>query len=92
MNNTLRRFSILKFSPQTFFIFIFTLCYFAVNAQYSIKFKSPNYKDSLLLVGYYYGDKQLVKDSLFRNKEGFYEMTGKGHFEERLVYGCFKTQ
>ena len=90
MNNTLRRFSILKFSPQTFFIFIFTLCYFAVNAQYSIKFKSPNYKDSLLLVGYYYGDKQLVKDSLFRNKEGFYEMTGKDTLRNGLYMAVLK--
>lgn len=46
-------------------------------AQYKIKFQSDNYKNDTLIVGYYYGDRQLVKDSLFRSQDGSFLFEGK---------------
>ncbi|MCB0645643.1 MAG: redoxin family protein [Saprospiraceae bacterium] len=58
--------------------------------QYSIKFKSNNYKDSIMLIGYYYGDKQLVKDSIYRDKNGVYELKGPDTLQNGMYIAVLK--
>ena len=71
-------------------LFIGILAFSTLSAQYSIKFKSPNYADSLLLIGYYYGDKQLVKDSIFRDKNGVFELAGSDTLRNGMYMGVLK--
>ena len=46
------------------------------QSTYKYKFNSPNYKGDTLLIAYYYGDRQLVKDTIYRNKDNDYIFTG----------------
>lgn len=50
---------------------------FAQTGNYDIDIKINNYENDTLVVGYYYGDKQLVKDTLLSEKKGQFKLAGK---------------
>lgn len=54
-------------------------------AKTSIQVKIENYESDTLLLGYYYWDKQYIKDSLFRNDKGLFEI----EYEEELPHGMY---
>jgi hypothetical protein len=45
---------------------------FSAFAQFTYTFESNNYTGDTLIIGYYQGEKTLVKDTLFRDKSGKY--------------------
>lgn len=59
---------------------LFAVFYFLTpnlaNAQYNIEFEVENYENDTLLVGYYYGDRQLVQDTLFTEEKGQFTLQG----------------
>jgi thiol-disulfide isomerase/thioredoxin len=52
---------------------------------YDITFIINDYENDTLIVGYYYGEKQLVKDTVFASKKGEYKFKG----EEKLDQGMY---
>lgn len=50
---------------------------FSASGQYDIKVDIKNYENDTLVVGYFYGDKQLVRDTLYSEKKGKFRLTGK---------------
>ena len=63
------------------FVLLFSLQTLSLQAQddigsYNIDIKVNNYPNDTLLVGYYYGDRQLVRDTLFSTKTGEFTFTG----------------
>ncbi len=55
------------------------------SQAFQINFKIDEYDNDTLIVGYYYGDKQLVKDTVFTKKKG--EFIFKG--DEKLEGGMY---
>jgi peroxiredoxin len=58
---------------------IFCLLYLFSTAQqgYNIDIELENYNNDTLLVGYYYGDRQLVKDTLITDNPGKFSFVGQ---------------
>jgi thiol-disulfide isomerase/thioredoxin len=52
---------------------------------FKINFSIEDYDNDTLIVGYYYGDKQLVKDTLYATKKGEFTFSG----EEKLEGGMY---
>ncbi len=62
----------MKYISILFYLILFSsLSLSAQNSTdgYKIKFNIENYQSDTLVIGYYYGDRQLVKDSLVSDKE-----------------------
>ncbi len=59
---------------------------FAKNTDYKITVKIENSKDTLLLMGNYFADKQYVLDSAFINKKGVFVFSSK---EKELLPGMY---
>lgn len=70
---------------QLLFILSFSLPSLYVSAQYDINIKVDNYESDTLVVGYFHGDKQLVKDSLVATKPGKFKFSGS----DTLVNGLY---
>jgi len=49
----------------------------SASAQYDIDISIDNYDNDTILIGYYYGDKHLVRDTLYAKKKGKFELAGK---------------
>lgn len=68
------------------YILILSFCFVSnimVSQKVDIKFKLDNYKNDTLIVGNYYADRQLVKDTLFREEgEKDFVMQSDSLFEE----------
>ncbi len=63
-------------------------CLFAVlplTAQYNIDIDIKNYENDTLIVGYYYADKQLVRDTLYAKQSGKFKLSG----EDTLTTGIY---
>ncbi|HRG67162.1 MAG TPA: hypothetical protein PLV12_15185, partial [Saprospiraceae bacterium] len=56
-----------------------------LTGQYHINFKIDDYTNDTLIIGYYYGEKQLVKDTVYATKPG--EFTFKG--DDKLDDGMY---
>jgi len=56
-----------------------------VRGQYNIDIQIDNYENDSLVVGYYYGDKQLVKDTLLARSKGQFKLEGT----DTLVSGLY---
>jgi len=67
-------------------VFLLT-CFITIslNAQYDINIDIANYENDTIVVGYYYGDKQLVHDTLYAHKEGQFKLQG----EDTLTSGLY---
>lgn len=48
-----------------------------LHGQYDIDINIDNYENDSLVLGYFLGDKQLVKDTLIASKKGKFELKGK---------------
>jgi thiol-disulfide isomerase/thioredoxin len=62
----------------------------AIFGQYKYTFKSPNYANDTLIIGAYVGDKQLVKDTLLKNKNKAFVMEGKDTLSKGFYLGLIK--
>ncbi len=67
-----------------FFFLTIGFCLLGINSQaqsdvgfYDITIKVDNYDNDTLLVGYYYGDKQLVRDTLYSSAPGSFKLAGQ---------------
>ncbi|MEZ4911282.1 MAG: redoxin family protein [Saprospiraceae bacterium] len=56
----------------------------------SIKVDIKGYTNDTLILGNYYGEKQIVKDTIFRNKKGTYEYTTKDTLAEGMYLVMMK--
>lgn len=57
----------------------------SLEAQYDINIDIANYENDTLIIGYYYGDKQLVHDTLYSEKQGQFKLQG----EDTLTSGLY---
>ncbi len=74
----------MRFILTFVFLCLFTLSSFAGD-EYKIEFEVQNYEYDTLVIGVFYGDRQLVKDSLFRESNGKFVFKG----EEKLDAGVY---
>jgi len=69
--------------------FIFVLCFgvavFAAEKGYKITVKLTGSADTAILLAHYYGTKQYIDDTAFRNKQGWFVFDG----EEKLKDGMY---
>ncbi len=68
---------------------IFSFCN-VLSAQYNYTFTSPNYDRDTLIIGYYSGDKTLVKDTLYKDSKGKFLMSGSDKINPGLYIGLLK--
>ncbi len=66
-------------------VLFFSFSASALIAQYDINIDIANYENDTLIVGYYYGDKQLVHDTLYAEKKGKFKL----HGEDTLANGLY---
>jgi peroxiredoxin len=66
---------------------LLSLTSLAQKVGYEIKFKIKDYPQDKIFLGYYYADKEYVKDSAMKDKKGFYVFKG----EERLGCGMYEV-
>ncbi|MBK8955652.1 MAG: redoxin domain-containing protein [Saprospiraceae bacterium] len=61
-----------------FLVFSLLIAYSTSNfgQGYKIKVHFKNYENDTLLLGYYFGDKQYIKDTAFKSKEGLFTFEG----------------
>ncbi len=59
-------------------ILVLILSSISLNAQkgHDIKFEIENYNNDTLLLAYFYGDKQLIYDTVYAEKPGYFELKG----------------
>lgn len=74
----------------TFLLFAMTSLVF--GQAYDINFKVNNYENDTLIVGYYYGDRQLVRDTLFAKEKGVFEFKGEERLEGGMYILLFKPE
>ncbi len=55
-----------------------------LQGQYNIDIKINGYENDTLVVGYYYGDKQLVRDTIYAHKPGSFQLTGTDTLDNGL--------
>ena len=72
------------------FIPFFILWSFATYSQFQYTFQSNNYTGDTLIIGYYQGDKTLVKDTLYRDKSGKYTWQDKTFANPGIYIGLIK--
>ena len=48
----------------------------ALSGQYNVDIEIENYENDTLIVGYFYGEKQLVRDTLYAQKKGHFVLSG----------------
>ncbi len=74
---------------RQYFSLLLTLTFFSITlfgqAGYQIEVKLANYDQELLMLGYHYGDKQYIKDSVRANSDGKFIFQG----EEALDAGVY---
>ncbi|MCB0690041.1 MAG: DUF4369 domain-containing protein, partial [Saprospiraceae bacterium] len=58
-------------------LFIFFVVSGQLFSQHNIKFNIDHYANDTVMVGYYYGDRQLSKDTVIRNDKGKFVFEGK---------------
>jgi len=56
--------------------------YLTCTAQYDIDFKLKNYDNDTIIIGNYYADKTLVKDTLYSQGKGHFKMQGTDELNE----------
>jgi predicted aspartyl protease/peroxiredoxin len=80
------KYSILPLLAILFFLLLTTISIYAAPKGYRITVKlKGNNSDTALLMAHYYGNKQYLDDTAFRNKQGFFEFTGA----EKLPEGMY---
>ncbi len=57
---------------------------------YKINFKIDDYMNDTLIIGYYYGEKQLVKDTCIAKKKGEFVLEGKDTLAGGMYLGLLK--
>jgi thiol-disulfide isomerase/thioredoxin len=77
--------------------FIFTLCtLLGLNVLFgqgsNILFKIGNYTNDTLIVGYYYGERQLVKDTVFAKSPGNFVWKSKEKLEDGMYLALIKPE
>lgn len=77
---------------QKLFAFIISVCAsFQLLAQnHEIGFKIKNYDNDTLIIGYYYGEKQLVKDTVFATKKGDFLFKSETALEPGMYIALLK--
>ena len=68
----MRFFSLLLFSA----LFLFSARAAATNGGHQISVKLKNYEEQQLFLGYHYGDKQYLQDTVEKNAKGFFVFEG----------------
>ncbi|HMP32062.1 MAG TPA: DUF5106 domain-containing protein, partial [Saprospiraceae bacterium] len=71
-------------------ILLFSFLSVSLYSQFQYKFSSSNYTGETLIIGYYYGDKTLVKDTLFRDPKGNYNWEGTNTVSPGIYIGLLK--
>ncbi len=71
-----------------FILFAFSSALF--GQAYNIDLKIKNYENDTLIVGYYYGDRQLVKDTLFAESKGKFSFKGQEKLDGGMYILLFK--
>jgi thiol-disulfide isomerase/thioredoxin len=75
-------------------IFYTIICALFINGlfaqSYNINFSIADYENDTLIVGYYYGDKQLVKDTVFATKKGEFSFKGNEKLGGGMYLGLMK--
>ena len=72
------------------FIQLFIFISFSAFAQFTYTFQSNNYTGDTLIIGYYQGEKTLVKDTLFRDKSGKYIWEDKTNVNPGIYIALIK--
>ena len=62
----------------------------ALTGQYHINFKIDDYTNDTLIIGYYYGEKQLVKDTVYATKPGEFTFKGKDTLNDGMYIALLK--
>ncbi len=75
----------MKNTVTLFFAFIFSTGLLAAEKGYKITVKLTGSADTALLLAHYYGSKQYLDDTAYRNKQGFYVFEGT----EKLKDGMY---
>ncbi|MFM2395389.1 MAG: hypothetical protein RLZZ546_3372 [Bacteroidota bacterium] len=57
---------------------------------YNIRLKIRDYENDTLIIGYYYGEKQLVKDTVFAAKKGEFIFQGKEKLDQGMYLALMK--
>lgn len=65
---------------------------FLMSQGYNIDIKVNNYDNDTLIVGYYYGDRQLVKDTLFAASKGTFKFQGEEKLDGGMYLLLFKPE
>ena len=77
---------------KLFFAALCTVIFLGLKAQaYEITFQVDDYDNDTLLVGYYYGDRQLLLDTVYATKKGKFILKGDEPLKRWYVYGSDKT-
>ncbi len=66
-------------------LMIYSVSAFSQNSASEIKFELDNYDNDTLLIGYYYGDRTLVYDTLLAEKKGLFYLRS----EEPIPHGMY---
>jgi thiol-disulfide isomerase/thioredoxin len=78
------------------FILFFMVCSAASlssqSSELSVKIDIDNYTNDTLIIGYYFGEKQLVKDTLFSKKAGKFIWTRKERPEQGVYLALLKPE
>ncbi len=77
------------------FSFLIFMSVISLQAQvdgYDINFNIKNYDNDTLIVGFYYGDRQLVKDTLFAEAKGKFSFKGEEKMDGGMYLLLFKPK
>ncbi|MBP6398021.1 MAG: DUF5106 domain-containing protein [Saprospiraceae bacterium] len=61
-----------------------------LTGQYHINFKIDDYTNDTLIIGYYYGEKQLVKDTVYATKPGEFTFKGDDKLDDGMYIALLK--
>lgn len=77
---------------QKLILFIIAVCasFQLVAQNHEISFKIGSYTNDTLIIGYYYGEKQLVKDTVFATKKGEFNFVSNGPLEPGMYIALLK--
>lgn len=64
----------------------------AQSSELSVQIDIDNYTNDTLIIGYYFGEKQLVKDTLFSKKAGKFTWTRKERPEQGVYLALLKPE
>lgn len=76
---------------KVYILALFSFICLDINAQaYKINFEISDYDNDTLLVGYYYGDRQLLLDTVYAKKKGVFELSGAESLKDGMYLALLR--